>query len=195
MSAVNLRTVVLSGLGCVFATTAFANPRGENPMQFEFGVNTRQFEATEGERVAFRTMSPQPVDPAEASNSALTMSLRFTGRTAYNMFFGVEGEVGEILGLNDSNVAGAYGIAGARADVGRLRMGIEMAAGRRWIRYALDGREDASVMMAEPRVRADLWVSPRFTLGGAAGATLGERSVWMAGVYIGLHSQDFDLRR
>lgn len=163
-------------------------------MQLEVGLNTRQFTAVEGDRSAFRTMGPVTTDPALDANSAVTTSLRFTGRMAYNVFLGVEGEVGEILGLTGSNVAGAYGIAGARTDIGRLRVGVEMAAGRRWIRYELDGSEDASLMMAEPRVRADLWVSPRFTLGGAAGATLGERDVWMAGLYIGLHSHDFDNR-
>jgi acetyltransferase-like isoleucine patch superfamily enzyme len=30
------------------------------------------------------------------------------------------------------------------------------------------------------------------TLGAAAGATIGDRAVWMAGVYIGVHSGDFD---
>lgn len=195
MSAVNLRTMVLSGFGCVLATSAFANPRGEHPMQLEVGINTRQFEAAEGEQVAFRTMTPGAVDPAQDESSALTMSLRFTGKARFGTFFGVEGEVGEIVGLEGSNVAGAYGIAGARAELGRLRMGVEVAAGRRWIRYDLDGREDLTLLMAEPRVRADLWMSPRFTIGGAAGATIGDRAVWMAGFYIGIHSQDFDARR
>jgi hypothetical protein len=40
-------------------------------------------------------------------------------------------------------------------------------------------------------VRGQLWVSPQLTLGAAAGATLvGDRS-WMAGVYLGVHSNLF----
>jgi len=65
-------------------------------------------------------------------------------------------------------------------------------AGRRWIRYALDGTQDAALMMAEPRVRGEMWLSPILTLGGAVGATLSERNVWMAGIYLGVHSSDFD---
>jgi hypothetical protein len=43
-------------------------------------------------------------------------------------------------------------------------------AGRRWVRREIVGRSDPSLMMMEPRVRADLWLSPRLTVGGAVGA-------------------------
>ncbi|HEU4615349.1 MAG TPA: hypothetical protein VFS15_24815, partial [Kofleriaceae bacterium] len=90
-----------------------------------------------------------------------------------------------------SNVAGAYGVAGVRSDLGALRIAAEVVAGRRWVRYALDGTEDPTLLMVEPRVRADIWLASQLTLGVAAGATLGERSVWMAGVYVGFHSQPY----
>lgn len=160
-------------------------------MQLEIGLNTRHFAATAAqEGVAFRTTSGEPT-PGLPEGTALTTSLRFTGRTRFNTFLGVEGEVGEMLGRVGSNVAGAYGVAGVRSDLGALRIAAEIVAGRRWIRYALDGAEDPTLMMAEPRVRADLWLASQLTLGVAAGATLGDHSVWMAGVYIGFHSHPY----
>ena len=180
------RSIVLVAL---FASTASAEP--SRPMQLEFGFNTRHFAAAHvAEDVAFR--STEEPDPALAAGTAVTGSLRFTGRTRYNTFLGVEAETGYLLGIENSNLGGAYGLIGMRHDLGSLRIAAEVAAGRRWIRYAVVKDYDASVMMAEPRVRGDLWLSPKVTLGGAVGATIGDRSVWMAGVYIGLHDFPYD---
>jgi hypothetical protein len=170
-----------------------AAEKTDGPLQIELGLNTRHFRAADPAAttdVAFR--STEEPDAALAAGTAVTSSIRFTGKTAYNTFIGVEGEAGELVGFDKSNIAGAYGLAGVRSDFGRLRIGAELVAGRRWVRYEIKGREDDSVMIAEPRVRADLWLSPRWTFGGAAGATIGDRSVWMAGIYFGLHSNDFD---
>ena len=68
--------------------------------------------------VAFR--SSEPPDPTLAEGTAMSTSLRFTGRTRYNTFLGVEGEAGKLLGIEHSDLAGAYGVAGARGDLGRL---------------------------------------------------------------------------
>jgi hypothetical protein len=171
--------------------SAFADRRTEGAMQLEVGVNTRHFAAVPGDDIAFRS-STGDTDSSLPAGEAVTTSIRFTGKARYNTFFGVEGEVGEMIGYSTSNIAGAYGVAGARGELGRLRVAAELVAGRRWVRYEIVGKSDPSVMMMEPRVRADLWLSPRLTLGGAVGATLGDRRVWMAGFYIGLHSADFD---
>lgn len=161
-------------------------------MQLEIGLNTRHFAATAAQQgVAFRTTTGASTTPELPEGTALTTSLRFTGRTLFNTFLGVEGEVGEMVGRTGSNVAGAYGVAGVRSDLGALRIAAEVVAGRRWVRYALDGTEDPTLLMVEPRVRADIWLASQLTLGVAAGATLGERSVWMAGVYVGFHSQPY----
>jgi hypothetical protein len=178
----------LALVGLLFATPAFADDR---PMQLELGVNTRHYAAVNAAQdVAFR--STEDPDPALEAGTAISTSLRFTGRTRYNTFLGVEGEAGKMVGLDHSNLAGAYGVAGMRGDLGRLRIAAELVAGRRWVRYELVGKEDHNAMIAEPRVRADLWLGPLVTLGGAVGATLGDRSVWMAGVYFGIHSDGFD---
>lgn len=178
---------------CIGVSVASADRSKDDTIQLEFGVNTRHFAAADmsGPDVAFR--STEDPDPALGEGTALTSSIRFTGKSRYNTFFGVEGETGYLVGHQYSNIAGAYGVAGMRGELSRrFSVAAELVAGRRWVRYKLIGREDDSLMIAEPRVRADLWLSPRWTFGGAVGATVGDRSVWMAGVYVGLHSSDFD---
>jgi hypothetical protein len=189
-----LRTVSVSCLACLLASPAFAGGKDDKPMQFEVGFNTRHFSAASAESgAAFRSSTGEgQTEPGLEAGTALTTSLRFTGRAWSSSFLGVEAEFGEMLGITGSNVAGAYGVAGTRAELGSLRIAAELVAGRRWVRYELMEKSDPSAMIAEPRVRADLWVAPKLTLGAAAGATLGDRSVWMAGIYLGIHSFQYD---
>ncbi len=160
-------------------------------MQFEIGVNTRHFAAPgPDDQIAFRTTDDP--DAAVADGDAVTTSLRFTGKTQWDTFLGVEAEVGALLGYPHSNLAGAYGVGGVRQEFGRVRLGAELVTGRRWIRYDLTHQvTDDSLWIAEPRVRADLWLSPVWTVGAAAGATLSDRPVWMAGLYLGISSSAF----
>ena len=152
-------------------------------------MNTRRFAATD-DTTAFREAMPDA--DAMAANSALTMSLRFTGHTHYGAIFGVEAEVGQ-LATTGSNLAGGYGIAGMQGELGPLLLSAELAAGARAVRYSLL-TSDVTAMIVEPRVRGTLWVSPRVTFGGTVGAALGDRDTWMAGLYFGIHSLDFDRR-
>ena len=183
----------LVGLACILGlvvTPAFASPR-ERPFSLEVGINTRQFAAaSEGEQqVAFRTTGE--IDPELESGTAVSTSLRFTGALAYDTFAGVEAEAGHLVGLSGSNLAGAYGVGGARGTLGPVRLSAELVAGRRWVRYSLvhHGPSDDAKWITEPRIRGDLWLSPTVTLGGAVGATLSERPVWIAGIYLGLQSR------
>lgn len=175
----------------VVAVSPALAERPERPMSLEFGVNTRHFAAAgPDDQVAFRTTGES--DAAVPDGEALTTSLRFTGRTRWDTFLGVEAEVGALLGHAHSNLAGAYGVGGVRQEFGRVRLGAELVTGRRWVRYDLSHqRNDDSLWIAEPRVRADLWLSPVWTVGAAAGATLSDRPVWMAGLYVGVSSAAF----
>ncbi len=177
------------GLVCLLASTAAADD--SRAFHFEVGVNTRHF-TPDRENVAFRTTTDPSPDPSLEGGNGMTMSLRFTGRTRYNTYLGVEGEAGKMIGLSESNIAGAYGVAGARGQLGRLRLAAELVAGKRWVRYEFGARSDPSAMIMEPRVRGDLWVASQFSIGGAVGSTLSDRAVWMAGLYITFHSNPFD---
>ena len=187
--------VAASLVGCLIVCGAAApagaeRRRHERPMFFEVGVNTRHFAASDPGDVAFRTTDPQ--DTSVGDGTALTTSLRFTGRTPYDTFVGVEAETGVLLGYESSNIAGAYGVGGARVDLRGVRLGVELVTGRRWVRYAASlASSDDSDWIYEPRVRGDIWLGQHITLGGAAGATLSDRAVWMAGVYVGVNSSAF----
>ena len=161
---------------------AFAEP----DVTSEIGINTRGFAAAPGQRVAFRTVDPE-TDPALAANSAVSMSFRFTSQRPYHMFFGVEAEAG-FLATPGSNLAGAYGLAGMRVPLARTSaLSAEVALGRRWIRWGL-ADDDRGTTVVEPRARIDFGVGRKLSLGVAIGGTLGERDVWMAGIYAGIHS-------
>lgn len=173
---------------------ADADRHSERPVCFEVGINTRHFAPADDDQIAFR--STEPPDASLGEGTAISTSIRFTARTAYNTFVGVEGEAGALVGHEGSNLAGAYGVAGARGDLGPVQLGVELVTGRRWVRYELAGlRTDPQTWITEPRVRADLWLGPNVTLGGAIGATLSERSVWMAGIYLGVNSAPFNTWR
>lgn len=159
--------------------------KAEPPVHFEVGLNTRHFTAVEGgEDVAFRG---EASDPSAAAQTAVSVGIRFTRWLPRNLYTGIEGEIGKLDAFDHSNLAGAYGLFGARGQLGWASLFVEMAAGHRKVRYG-DGADEDGKLVAEPRVRAELWLSPRVTLGAAMGTTLGGRDVWMAGVYVGVHS-------
>ncbi len=178
-------TVALLVLICLSETVASAERPKEPQVEFQIGFNVRQFAATPGEMTAFRG---QASEPAIEAGVARTFSLRFTRRFRHGFWLGGEAETG-VLAEPGSNLAGAYGVAGVRGMLGtRVALAVELAAGPRWVRYASE-LDDVAKVIAEPRVRAEVWVHPQWTLGGAIGSTLGGGDVWMAGVYVGVHSR------
>jgi hypothetical protein len=171
--------LVLTGGG-----VAQADKGDEPPIHFEVGLNTRHFTAVEGaDNIAFRG----EVDPSAEAQTAVSVGLRFTRWLPRNLYAGLEGEVGKLDASARSNLAGAYALFGARGQVGFASLFVEMAAGQRSVRFG-DGSDTDSKLVAEPRVRAEMWLSSRVTVGAALGSTLGARDVWMAGVYLGVHS-------
>jgi hypothetical protein len=173
--------VFLGGMSSV----AIADKGDEPPIHFEVGLNTRHFTAVNGgENTAFRG---EVSDASTEANTAVTVDLRFTRWLPRNFYAGLEAEVGKLDAFDHSNLAAAYAVIGSRVQVGFATLSVEMAGGQRKVRYA-DGLDDERKLVAEPRVRGEMWLSPRVTLGGAIGTTLGSRDVWMAGIYVGVHS-------
>jgi hypothetical protein len=176
----------LGVLVVLLSSSIAAADRPEPPVQFELGINTRRFTAAPQQETAFRGGES---DPTMATHTALTADLRFTRWLPWNTFFGVEGEVGRMPDYEGSNLAGAYGVVGARGDLGFTTLAVELASGWRSVRYSLEsGTEEQGKFVVEPRVRATMWASERVTIGAAIGSTLGERSVFMGGLYVGVHS-------
>lgn len=189
MSAV--RPLMLAAVALI-PSSAAAGP-DEPPVHFEVGLNARHFGASDRPQAAFRTATGAMIEQGTPGGSGVTVGLRFTKWMRWNLFSGIELETGTLTEPS-SNVAGAYGLAGMRHRVGPLAVSAELAPGKRWVRYELYGKDHERYMM-ETRVRAETWLSPRLTVGGAVGATVtGDTSVWMAGAYIGIHSLDFGTR-
>jgi hypothetical protein len=49
----------------------------------------------------------------------------------------------------------------------------------------------ANRAVIEARARAEVWVSPWVTAGVSVGSNVLEKSDWMAGVFLGVHSRAF----
>jgi hypothetical protein len=187
------RILGLALIGCFAGGSPASADTREPPVHFELGVNTRRFAASDTGRVALRTSSGSPVETGAPGGTGVTVSLRFTKWMRWGTYAGFEAETGSLMEPS-SNFAGAYGLIGARGTVGPIALYVEAAPGKRWIRYEAMGKNYQSYLV-ETRVRAETWISSRFTFGGAIGATLtGEVGVWMAGLYLGVHSLDFGTR-
>lgn len=182
----------LTLLAVLLASSAASASPAEPPVHFEIGLNTRHLGASEPDNsVALRSITD--VEDGTPSGTGITVSFRFTKWMRWNTFTGVEAETGTLTTRN-SNFAGAYGLFGTRHELGRLALFVEAAAGKRWVRYDIM-ENNRTTWMVEPRVRAETWLSDRFTLGGAIGSTItGDVRIWMAGLYLGVHSLEFGKR-
>lgn len=178
-----------------------ARTRNEPPARLTVGATTRHFGSTapSGDPGQFRKSpaeSPVPMQDAPATDpySAYMASIAFTMATPLsNTYAGGEVETG-VLNTSGSSAAGAYGVFGLRQPLAGVNFALELAAGRRWVRYDL-ASDTLGKFTAEPRLRADIWLDPRFTLGATAGLTLGDQTVWMVGAFLGIHSHDFGSSR
>lgn len=183
---------VLALVGVLLVSNSASASPDEPPVHFEIGLNTRHLGASESDsNVALRSLTE--VDDGTPSGNGVTVSLRFTKWMKWQTFTGIEAETGTLTTPN-SNFAGAYGLFGTRHELGRIALFVEAAAGKRWVRYELM-EKDRTTWMVEPRVRAETWLNDRFTFGGAIGSTItGDVRVWLAGLYIGVHSLEFGKR-
>jgi len=76
---------------------------------------------------------------------------------------------------------------GARGGLGPFSLGAEIAGGVMQSSFPRQANEQTDGLL-EARGRAELWLAPWFTVGGAIGASLIDRGDWMAGVYLGVHT-------
>jgi hypothetical protein len=163
--------------------------RYDRPAHAEIGLNTRHFASTTPSGVAARTTTP-PTNDMDVNGAATSVSFRFTMRTPFSTYMGGEAETGRFAGVEGSNIAGGYAVAGARAPIRLGSLSAELAGGWRSLRDSIDG-PDHSFYILEPRVRGEMWLNPQLTLGAAAGAEVGGQHAWMAGIYIGVHSHAY----
>ncbi|MBA2542387.1 MAG: hypothetical protein H0V17_22285 [Deltaproteobacteria bacterium] len=165
---------------------AFDPNRHRRPARLLLGANTRHFTAPSGSNVAFRDTTPTVMT---SSHESIGGTAQFTLGASHHTYFGGELETGFLNGPG-SSTAGAYGVFGIDHPLSSAAMvGAELAGGWRTVRYSID-TPDVDKMVLEPRVRAQVWLSEFVTLAATGGMTLGEQSVFMGGISIGIHSTE-----
>jgi hypothetical protein len=155
-------------------------------------------------------------------DTAVDFVLRIGGEVRPGVYVGAEGEVGGVAAFAPVDVeadAGASGVplfaqrhgfvdgatafAGVRERAGRAVVSLELAVGGRGIVHAFRMRYDGvtaeqdmsdAVLVVEPRVRVEWWLSPYVTGGVNAGANAVALGDWSAGAFVGLHTRAFDGR-
>ena len=97
-------------------------------------------------------------------------------------------------------IVDTLGVVGARGTTGFGGLGVELAGGLRAVSYSFHSsyhgcEESTSVRAlapaAEARARGELWLGPWLTAGVMVGASILERSNWVGGLYLGVHSRAF----
>lgn len=182
-----LRRVLLAASVVSSTACAFDPHRADRPTRLLLGPTARDLTGSDDAQIAVRQASPS--EAAAAAQTAYTLAAQFTMATQYGAYGGVELETGR-MAERGSNFAGGYGVIGAEHAWTSATVAVELATGWRGLRAA-HGVDDVNNIVTEPRLRGQLRIAPQLTLGGVAGATIGERGSWMTGVYLGFHSRAF----
>jgi hypothetical protein len=168
------------------------------------------------ESFTYHTIQPASV---RRFDTAVLSSLRATVGLTHVLYGGLELDLGSVFPREASAemtstgvfgspdlqprhglAADALGVAGVRVGTGFGALGVELAGGVRSVAYAFrsnyhDCWQSTSVSalaaVAEARVRGELWLTPWLTAGVAVGTSVLERSAWMGGLYLGVHSHAF----
>jgi len=188
------KPLALVALACTTAGCLWDKKSADRPARLHMGFNTRRVVMEPPKRdytggVLARTTDPGETETAGEAKTGVTGSAQFTMAYRRGFYMGGEIEAGP-LGRSGSFFGGAYGVAGAETASGRGSLSVELIAGRRWVRYEL-GADDVASLALEPRVRGQLWLGPQVSFGGVIGANAvpGEQG-WMAGIYLGIYSDD-----
>ena len=102
---------------------------------------------------------------------------------------------GETMTWDSAWLASMAGVAGTRIPLGRVSLRGEVVAG---VHGATLGSKDAGMSasaaapLLEPRVAADVWLSPWWAFEASAGANVLDRSEHVFSVGLALHLQAFD---
>jgi hypothetical protein len=160
-------------------------------MFVQVGMNIRHF--TGGAPLAAaRTTSPVRM-PTDTGNDALMFDERIGYPLSTGIYLAFDFELGNFAN-SESNKANDRDFVldgllslGARGGLGPFSLGAELAGGVMQSSFPRQTNEETDGII-EARGRAELWLAPWFTVGGAVGASLLDRGDWMAGLYLGVHT-------
>jgi hypothetical protein len=163
----------------------------------DIGVNFWTFSGLSGGANASTARS---VDSASGSSTArstdrlITYDERVGVGFAYGLYLAFDFELSAFAEPPTTTTSGLLALlsAGIQHKLGPITLGGEITGGV--LAYSPETSTDlAAERVLEARGRADLWLTPWFTIGGVAGESLFHDG-WMAGFQIGLHTHAYGRR-
>jgi len=158
-------------------------------MFVQVGMNIRHF-ATHAPMAAARTTTPER---PQGGDDALMFDERIGYPITHGLFMAFDFELGNFANpdskrTNDRDfVLDGLLSLGVRGGLGPISLGAELSGGVMQSSFPQQQGEQTDALV-EARGRAELWLAPWFTVGGAIGASLIDRGAWMAGLYLGVHT-------
>ncbi len=178
----------------VVTASARAHPAwGEAPeadVMVAMGVHVRHFAASD------RGTAARVIGPVTASDSdALTATERLAFGLTPPLYVALEVELGNFAytgttrSARDALLVGS-GAVGLRATVGTIALSAELAGGG--LAYS---HPDETGLCGDPLVevrgRAELFVTPWFTVGGTIGTSILREDEWLVGVSLATHTAPY----
>jgi hypothetical protein len=160
-------------------------------MFVQVGMNMRHFTSSAPMSSA-RSTSPTP-EKAPTGDTALMFDERIGYPLSRAFYLAFDFELGNFANseskrTNDRDfVLDGLLSFGMRGGLGPFSLGAEVAGGVMQSSFPKQPTEQTDGIF-EARGRAELWLAPWFTVGGAIGASLLDRGAWMAGLYLGVHT-------
>ncbi|HEU4611081.1 MAG TPA: hypothetical protein VFS15_03350 [Kofleriaceae bacterium] len=159
------------------------------------GVNLRHFAAPSRD-VAARSTAPTP-SPTDSAPNALTATERLGFQLLHPLYGALEVELGNFTytgtessrSARDILLVGA-GAIGLRGNLAFAALGVELAGGGLAYSHP-DDRGLRGAPLLEVRGRADIWLTPWFTVGATLGTSLIRDDEWLAGVSLATHTAPF----
>jgi hypothetical protein len=156
------------------------------------GVNLRHFAAPTRD-VAAR--STEPI--TDSAPNALTATERLGFQLLHPLYGALEVELGNFTytgtessrSARDILLVGA-GAIGLRGNLAFAALGVELAGGGMAYSHP-DDRGLRGAPLLEVRGRADIWLTPWFTVGATLGTSLIRDHEWLAGVSLATHTAPF----
>lgn len=143
-------------------------------------------------RSATATSSAAATNSVEAHSRMLTYDERVGVGLPLGLYLAVDFELGAYSDGKSPASSGliALGSAGWHHRFGRLTLAAELSGGVR--AYSPDNEPSLTTDgMFLARGRAQVWITPWFTIGGSGGASLLSDGTWVAGFELGFHTRAY----
>lgn len=156
------------------------------------GVHVRHFAAPRRD-IAARSIEP----PSDNGPNALTATERLGFQLLHPLYGALEVELGNFTYTSDDSSRTARdimlvgsGAIGLRGNLAFIALGVELAGGGLAYSYP-DDRGLRGAPLLEARGRADIWLTPWFTVGATLGTSLIRDDEWLAGISLATHTAPF----